>query len=132
VSQENVEIVRSIFAQTERGEFFGWGSLADPEIEFAIADGPDPGSWTGLRAVTAAWTDRAREFGGVRSYAEEYRALDSERVLVLTRTSGRGTASGIEVGAPGACVLHVRDAKVARVVVYLDRQNALAELGLAG
>ena len=39
MSQENVEIVRSICAAWDRGDYrsVGW---ADPEIEFVIVDGP--------------------------------------------------------------------------------------------
>jgi SnoaL-like domain len=65
--------------------------------------------------------------------AEDYLALDSERVLVLYDFSGRGKTSGIEVGqlrTTGAQVFHVRDGKVTRLVTYLDRDRALADLGL--
>ena len=39
MSQENVELVRSVYAGWERGD---WGATewADPEIEHVVADGP--------------------------------------------------------------------------------------------
>jgi hypothetical protein len=65
--------------------------------------------------------------------ADEYRGLDDERVLVLTRTTGRGKAGGVELGqlqTEGATLFHVRDGMVTRLVLYWERHNALADLGL--
>jgi hypothetical protein len=55
-------------------------------------------------------------------------------VLVLTRRSGRGKASGLELerlGTRGAAIFFVRDGKVTRQVMYLDGDRAFADLGLA-
>ena len=54
MSQENVEIVHSIFAAWRRGDFRSveW---AHPEITFVVADGPVPGSWSGVAAMAEAW-----------------------------------------------------------------------------
>ena len=69
----------------------------------------------------------------MRAEADEYRALDDERVLVLMHFSGRGKTSGLEVGdiqMKGANLFHVRDGKVTRLVLYWDRERAFADLGL--
>ena len=129
----NLDLVRSIYAAWERGDFSS-AEWADPEIEFVIADGPSPGTWTGLSGLSEGHRAWLSAWEGFRSEAQEYRELDDERVLVLSRYSGRGKTSGLELGqmgAKGTGVAHVRDGKVTRLVWYTDRQRALTDLGLA-
>jgi ketosteroid isomerase-like protein len=127
----NLDLVRSILADWERGDF-SRGDWADPDIGFVVAGGPSPGSWRGaqraggFRDLMGAWED-------YRIVVDEYHELDDHRVLVLTRRSGRGKASGLELerlGTKGAAIFHVRDGKVTRHVMYWDRDRALADLGL--
>ena len=68
--------------------------------------------------------------GDVRAEADEYRELDAGRVLVLTRVSGRGKTSGVQIGDLGAELFETHDGKVTRIVTYFDRDRALADLGL--
>jgi len=132
MSQENVEVVRSIFAAWERGDYSS-ADWAHPEIELTVADGPTTGSWTGVAAMKEAWLETLSLFEELRSEADEFRALDHERVLVLMRFSGRGKTSGLEVGKmqwKGANLFHVRGGKVTRLVLYWDRERALEAAGL--
>jgi ketosteroid isomerase-like protein len=129
---ENLDLVRSIYAAFERGDFSS-AEWADPEIEFVIADGPEASSSTGVAAMTASWRKWLSAWEQWRVEAEEYRELDGERVLALTRLRGRGKTSGMEIGqisARGANVFNVQSGKVTRLVAYNDRDRALADLGL--
>jgi ketosteroid isomerase-like protein len=132
MSQENVEIVRSIFAAWERGDYSS-AEWAHPEIEFVSADGPEPGSWTGAPAMAEAWREALHAFEELRGEADEYRVLDDDRVLVLMHFSGRGKMSRLEVGdilMKGANLFDFRGGKVTRLVVYWDRERAFVDLGL--
>jgi ketosteroid isomerase-like protein len=131
----NLDLVRSIYVDWDRGDFshVDW---ADPEIEFAIVEGPSPGTWTGLAEMRDAWREFLSSWEDHRSVVDEYRELDPERVLVLVHFSGRGKASGLEAAQwgttkGGANLLHVRDGKVTSLVIYWDRKHALTDLGLA-
>jgi ketosteroid isomerase-like protein len=133
MASANLDLVRSIYAAWERGDFNS-AEWAHPEIEFVGADGPEPGSWTGVAGMMEAWRGVLSAWEGLRAEAKEYRELDTERVLVLTRNTGRGKTSGLELGAMrthGANVFHLRDGKVTKLVVYWDSERALADLCLA-
>jgi ketosteroid isomerase-like protein len=125
---ENVDLVRSIYADWERGNWSGIG-WADPEMELVFGDGPMRGSWKGLAAVQDGWREFLGSWEDWRIAVEEYRELDEERVLVLVRNSGRGKASGLDVAqiAPQtANVFHIRDGKVIRLLAYAELERALA------
>jgi ketosteroid isomerase-like protein len=54
MSSANLDLVRSIYAAWERGD---WSSMewADPEIELVAADGPAPSARTGAGGVAEGW-----------------------------------------------------------------------------
>jgi ketosteroid isomerase-like protein len=127
----NLDLVRSIHARWERGDFRD-PDWADPEIEYVITDGPERGTFRGRAGLAEAVGTLFREFEDVRVEAEHYRELDAERVLVLARGFGHGKLSGVPISGKSAEVFEVHDGKVTRIVVYNDRDRALADLGLEG
>jgi ketosteroid isomerase-like protein len=132
MSSANVNLVRSIFAAWARGDFSST-DWAQPEIEYVRADGPAPGSWTGLAGMADGFRDFVNAWEGWRVEADDYRELDGERILVLVHYGGRGRTSGLELGQIGtnaAVLFYVHGGKVARLVIYADRARALADLGL--
>jgi ketosteroid isomerase-like protein len=129
---ENLDLVRSIYAAWERGDFSST-EWAHPEIEFVIPDGPTAGCWTGVPAMAESTRNYLGAWQDFRFLVDEYRKLDAERVLALVHQSGRGRASGLDLGNVGtkrASIFHIHDGKVRRLVLYWDRDRALADLGL--
>ena len=123
-----------MYAAAERGDFRFSTDWAHPEIEFVIADGPDPGSWTGIAAMAEAWRARLDAWKDFGVEVEEFRELDAERVLVLSHVTAHGKTSGVALGereTRGASVLDLREGKVTRLVLYFSAERALADLGLA-
>jgi ketosteroid isomerase-like protein len=129
----NLDLVQSISAAHERGDFSS-AEWAHRDIDYVIADGPSPGRWTGRTGMAESFRGNLVGWKDFRIEADEYRVLDGERVLVLTRTTAHGRAGGLVVGqmrSKGAVLYHVRDGQVTRLVYYWDRERALADLGLA-
>jgi ketosteroid isomerase-like protein len=129
----NLDLARSIFAAWERADY-STTDWAHDDIEFVIAEGPSPGRWTGPAEMAKGYREWLTAWEAYRVKAEEYRELDSERVLVLVRATGRGKTSGLDIeqiqSRGGAGLFHIRSGKVARYVIYWDRAHALADLGL--
>src|SRR6266404_1302569 len=122
---ENLHLVRSIYAAWERGDF-GSADWAHPEIELVATEGPDASQSTGVAAMAERWRYWMSSWENYRSEAEEYRELDSERVLVLMRHRGRGRTSGVEVeqlDMRGTNLFHIRNGKVVRLTLYWDRKS---------
>jgi ketosteroid isomerase-like protein len=131
-ASSNLDLVRSIYAAWERGDFSST-EWAHPEIELVIADGPSPGRWTGPGGIAEGWRGFLNAWEDFRVVVDGYRELDQERVLVVTRGTARGKTSGVAMESTqtrgGASLLHTRDGKVTKLVVYWDRDRA--DLGLA-
>jgi ketosteroid isomerase-like protein len=126
----NLELVRAIFAAWQRGDY-STADWADPGIESVMVDGPDPGSWSGVPAMADANRDFLGAWNDWRIEAEDFRELDGERILVLTRRAGRGKRSGLQVSEPAANLIHLRDGRVTRLVFYWERDRALSDLDLS-
>ena len=129
----NVDLVRSIYAAWEQGDRSS-AEWADPEIESVYADGPSPGRWTGLAGMAQGTREAISVWENFRIEVDDDRELDDERVLVFDDRSGRGRMSGLELAqmrTQSAHVFHVRGGEVTKLVIYLDRDRALADLGLA-
>jgi hypothetical protein len=133
MSSANLDLVQSISAAHERGDFSS-AEWAHPDIDYVIADGPSPGRWTGRAGMAESFRGNLVGWKDFRIEADEFRVLDGERVLVLTRTTAHGRSRGLVVGqmrAKGAVLYQVRHGQVIRLVYYWDREHALADLGLA-
>jgi ketosteroid isomerase-like protein len=127
----NLDLIRSIYSSWGSGDF-RTADWAHPEIEFGFADGPEPGRWTGRDAMSRRYGEWLRGFEGFRAEAEEYVVVDENRILVFVHNSGRGRTSGVEFEQRTvANYFELRDGLVTRLVLYWDRERALADVGLA-
>ena len=127
----NLALVRSIYEGWARGDFSS-NDWADEAIDFAFADGPEPASSTGLAGMAAGYGDFLQAWKDFRAEPEEYIVVDEERILVLVRNSGRGRVSGLELQERSvANLFFFRAGKVVRLVLYMDREHAFADVGLS-
>jgi ketosteroid isomerase-like protein len=127
----NLELVRSIYSAWEQGDFRS-ADWAHPEIEFAFADGPEPGRSTGIDAMSERYAGWLRGWKDFRAVPERYFDVDENRILVFVHNTARGRSSGVEVEQRSvANFFEIAGGKVTRLVLYWDRARALADVGLA-
>jgi ketosteroid isomerase-like protein len=126
---ENLDLVRSIYADWERGDFSN-SDWADPEIELVRPESLDGAALKGRAAAEGGWRDWLTTWEDFRAHADGFRVLDEERVLVFGRMSGHGRTSGALGETETVNLFQIREGKVTRLVLYSSRQRALADLGL--
>lgn len=136
MSRENVEIVRRVYEAAARRDAVTVLALYDAGIELdasqlgvaGIAGGDDAvyhghdGLRRFFREWHEAWTSIEYDF-------EELIDAGDEHVIAVVTRHARGRASGVEVERAFALVWTLRGGKVARVVWFLSRGEALAAVG---
>jgi ketosteroid isomerase-like protein len=131
---ENLDLVRSIYAAWERGDYRSveW---AHPQIEYINVDGPDRGSRVGLTEMAEGWRRLLSAWSEFHTRADEYIELDDARVLVLATFGGTARFTGLDIRdgrSRGANVFEIEDGKVRKLTLYWNRERALDHLGRAG
>jgi ketosteroid isomerase-like protein len=127
MSKENVEIVRAIYREWERGDFANT-DWADPEIEFSVP-GPEAGA-RGIEDMGRAWTEWLRAFRDLKIDAAAFHEV-GDKVVVEQNFHGKGRGSGISIDQiSGASVFTLRDGKVIRFTGYITIEDALAAEGI--
>jgi ketosteroid isomerase-like protein len=139
MSQENVDLVRRLYAELASG-----GSVQEFEKRLsdeALSAFLDPGiEWVPVPDSLMA-VDRYRGFDGVRQYWrefvsawDEYRVEplrfygDGDQVAVVVHIVGR--THGVEVDETRSSLLTIRDGRVTRVEAFADPDGAREAAGL--
>jgi ketosteroid isomerase-like protein len=129
MSKENVEIVDGVIAAFLAGDYATALSAYDANAEFDatvrpeghVYRGPD-GVAEGMRVWVGAWEDYRTEIEEV---------IDAgDQVVVVARESGQGKGSGMKIDQRSFSVFTLRDRKIVRWEVFLDRDRALEAAGL--
>jgi ketosteroid isomerase-like protein len=136
VSQENVEIVRSIYSKTERGDYrfiddeSELCALFAPNFEWHTReDLPDAGvrkGYDGLARLNKEW---AEAFDDLRLDLDEL--IDAgDQVVAVARICGCLRGSGHQVEVEESQVWRMTDSRAVEVRAYLTRSEALKAVGL--
>jgi ketosteroid isomerase-like protein len=133
MSQENVEIVRSVYESFLRSDWGTIAELADPNVEYhGTVGGLEEGRvGRGLQQMRQVFEEDDLEAWDERRLEPEEFIDAGDEVVVLQREYRRGRGSGVELVSDTAAVFEVRDGHVVRVQGYMDRAKALEAAGLS-
>src|SRR5207247_7052074 len=96
MSEENVEIVRSLYRAMNARDTAAAADLLHPETEWIPDRRGGEGPAQGREGVIHFFSDREEMFDELHVEAESYRHVD-DKVIAFLRVTGRGHASGAEV-----------------------------------
>jgi ketosteroid isomerase-like protein len=133
MSQENVEVVRRVYAAFAARDWEALAELCHPDLDYETL-GVAPGRLRGFRTVTDFFDAWAELYGEFRVEAEEV-VEAGQQVVAIERHSARGLKGSEAEGMIGhwfACLFTFRDGKVSQVKEYATRQEALEAVGLSG
>jgi ketosteroid isomerase-like protein len=132
MSDENVRTVRDAAAAFNRGDMDAWLERCADDIDYRAVEGApdDHGPIHGkdaLRAYLQDWLDIFDDFTG-----EPIDLIDAgeDKVIAVTRISGRAKLSGVETDLTYAALYTIRDGKIVRGREYWTRDEALEAAGL--
>jgi ketosteroid isomerase-like protein len=133
VSEENVEIVRRVMEAWERRDSEALFALYDPAIVWDVSrvGGPITGLYHGHEGVRQYFREWLESFEDYHAQAETF--IDAgDSVVVGYRASGRGKASGVEVGNWVFWLVYtIRNGLVTRIQPSENKAQALEAAGLA-
>jgi ketosteroid isomerase-like protein len=132
MSQENLEIVRDLFAATNERDFPRAMSHYAEDVELVAGAEAflQRGTFKGRHAVGQWFGDWLTTFEpGYHFDIEETRDL-GDVVFLYATCYGRGRTSGAEVHGQTGFLYRLRGGKIARVELYPSRAKALEAAGL--
>jgi len=130
MSQENVAFVRRHLEAYLSGDNETALSHYDPEVEFDARARPEGQIYRGHEGVVEAMRVWRGAWEDWRVEVEEI--IDAgDRVLVISRESGRGKGSGVEIDQHAFVVFTLRDGRIVRWQGFVHRAPALQAAGIS-
>ena len=130
MSEENVELVRSVYEAFSRRDWDSAFSLVVPKFEFTLKRGPDAGSHRGREEVRRVIEDQASAFDlWIIEPEEFFERGDVVVAFVKFRLQPKGSNAEFEIRIGNLWT--IRDGKLLSVEGFPEREKALKAAGLS-
>jgi ketosteroid isomerase-like protein len=128
MSRENVELVRFGYEAYDRGDVDAALETFDPEVEWKQVE--QPTALRGREGVRQAWDEWSEPFQDDLHASVEELIDAGETVIAVVRHRGTGKQSGVRLDLCTYLVYTVRNGKIARMIEYTERADALEAAGV--
>jgi ketosteroid isomerase-like protein len=129
VSQENVEVVRAVYATWNAGDMDAFRDLHDPDAIMRLPEGwPEPGPFVGREAVMREWEQIREAWSSdvAEPISDFIQAGDRVAVRHIWRVAGQGPEVNLEI----TNILTVRKGRIIHQEFFRDHAQALKAVGL--
>ena len=129
MSQENVEVVRAVYATWNAGDMDAFRDLHDPDAIMRPPEGwPEPGPFVGREAVMREWEQIREAWSSdvAEPISDFIQAGDRVAVRHIWRVAGQGPEVNLEI----TNVLTVRKGRIVHQEFFREHAEALKAVGL--
>lgn len=131
MSQENIEVVRSLHERLNSGDIDGVVELCEPGFHLDMSERVfNPEIYAGHDGIRRFYAD-VRDIWEQYSWTPEQLIDARPHVVALVRAQGRGRGSGLEVDRRIALVWTFDRGRATALRLYVDPARALEALGLS-
>jgi ketosteroid isomerase-like protein len=129
MSQENVEIVRSIYESANHGDWDAAFRDQHPDVELTTPPGPNAGTYRGRAEIQSFWEEMQTPFEVWSVEPEEF-FEHGDQIAVVVRARMRPKGSSAEIENRTGNLWTLRDGKVVSMRMFPKPEKALEAAGL--
>jgi ketosteroid isomerase-like protein len=129
MSQENVEMIRSVYEPLNRGDWEAVFRDAHPDIEITTQRGPTAGTYRGQEALRKQVQDLLGPFDTWTMEPEEFFDAGNQ-VVVFVKVRSRPSGGSVDMEVRNGHLWTIRDGMIRTVKTFPVREEALKAAGL--
>ena len=130
MSEENLDMIRSVYEPFNRGDWEAVFSNAHPDFDLTTQRGPTAGTYRGQRAVERAVEDMRAPYEVWAMEPEEF--FDGgDHVVVFVRLRSRPKGANVDMEIRFGHLWTIRDGLIRSLKTFAVREEALEAAGLS-
>jgi ketosteroid isomerase-like protein len=129
MSQENVEMIRSIYEPLNRGDWEAVFRNAHPEMQITTQRGPTAGTYRGQEAVRKQVQDLLGPFDTWTMEPEEFFDAGNQ-VVAYVKVRARPSGGSVDMEIRNGHLWTIRDGTIRALKTFPAREKALEAAGL--